>query len=194
VRLAKGIAWVFAMCRNRSIEEVVHRCQTEALHDDFRGFTTSMGHPLPQRPPLPLTPSYPTNLNEWHQQEYVVPFVTPEDEAEEFDDSFFASAPPPPYPGLGPIPGDPRPFGSGHPPPPYKGPGPIPVDPRPSGSGHHHPPPPYQGPSSSSDFPSADEPPRESSIKEDMMCVFFSEYPSYPPPSGHYGGDDPRDY
>jgi hypothetical protein len=32
------------------------------------------------------------------------------------------------------------------------------------------------------------------------MCAFFSEYrsyppyPSYPPPSGHYGGDDPRDY
>jgi hypothetical protein len=37
-----------------------------------------------------------------------VPFVTPEDEAEEFDDSFYISTPPPPYLGQGPIPGDPR--------------------------------------------------------------------------------------
>jgi hypothetical protein len=43
-----------------------------------------------------------------------VPFVTPEDEAEEFDDSFYTSTPPPPYPSQGPIPGDPRPPGSGH--------------------------------------------------------------------------------
>jgi hypothetical protein len=63
-----------------------------------------------------------------------VPFVTPEDEAEDFDDSFYTSALPPPYPGQGPIPGDPRPPDPGHfPPPPYPGQGPIPSDPRPSG-------------------------------------------------------------
>jgi hypothetical protein len=85
------------MCRSRAIEEAMHRCQTEALHDDFRGFVASMGHPLPQRPPLPSTPGYPSKLNEWHQQEYGVPFVTPEDDAKEFDYSFFTYAPPPPY-------------------------------------------------------------------------------------------------
>jgi hypothetical protein len=44
-----------------------------------------------------------------------VPFITPEEEAEVFDDSFFQSAP---AVTLGPIPGDPRPSSSGHPPPP----------------------------------------------------------------------------
>jgi hypothetical protein len=47
VRLAKGITRVFAMCRNRAMEEAMHRRQTKAFHDDFRGFTASMGHPLP---------------------------------------------------------------------------------------------------------------------------------------------------
>jgi hypothetical protein len=47
VCLAKGITRVFAMCRSRAIEEAMHRCQTEALHHDFRGFAASMGHPLP---------------------------------------------------------------------------------------------------------------------------------------------------
>jgi hypothetical protein len=118
--------------------------QTEALHDDFRGFTACMGHPLTQRPPPPLSPTYPANLNEWHQQEFGVPFVTPKDEAQEFYDSFYTSTPPP-YPGPGHIPGDSRPSGSGHPPPPpYQGHRPIPGDPRPSGSSHHHTPPPYQ--------------------------------------------------
>ena len=80
-----------------------------------------MGHPLPPRSPPPPTFAYPENLNEWHQQEYGVPFVTPEDEAEELDDSFYTLAPPP-YSGQGPIPGDPRPPGPGHfPPPPYPG-------------------------------------------------------------------------
>jgi hypothetical protein len=186
VRLAKGIAGVFAMCRSRAIEESLHRHRTEVLHEDFCHYTASMGHPLPPRSPPPLTPAYPENLNEWHQQEYGVPFVTPEDEAEEFDDSFYTSAPPPPYLGPGPIPGDPRPSGYDHfPPPPYQSPGPIPGDPRPSGSGHHHHASPYQGPSSSSGFPSSDKPPLESSFGEDMMCAFFSEYPFYPP-SGDY--------
>jgi hypothetical protein len=120
VCLAKGIAGVFAMCRSQAIEESVHRRRTKALHEDFQGFVASMGHPLPPRSPPPLTPAYPENLNEWHQQEYGVPFVTPEDEADEFDDSFYTSAPPP-CPGPGPIPGDPGPsrFGHHHPPPPY---------------------------------------------------------------------------
>jgi hypothetical protein len=46
-----------------------------------------------------------------------VPFITPNDEAEEFDYSFLQSAP---DATPGPIPGDPRPSGYGHlPPPPY---------------------------------------------------------------------------
>ena len=49
-----------------------------------------------------------------------MPFITPKDEAAKFDDSYYTSAPPPPYSGQGPIPGDPRPSGSGHFPPPYR--------------------------------------------------------------------------
>jgi hypothetical protein len=76
-----------------------------------------MGHPMPQRPTPPPTPAYPETLNEWNQQEYGVPFITPKDEAEEFDYSFLQSAP---DATPGPIPGDPRPSGYGHlPPPPY---------------------------------------------------------------------------
>jgi hypothetical protein len=92
-----------------------------------------------------------------------VPFVTPEDEAEEFDDSFQS----PPVAAPGPIPGDPRPSGSGHPPPP---------------------PPLFQGPSSSSGFPPSNEPPQDSTYEEELMHTFFSGYHSYPPPSSHYGG------
>ncbi|ONM20320.1 hypothetical protein ZEAMMB73_Zm00001d005103 [Zea mays] len=99
VRLTKGIAGVFTMCHSRAIEESVHRRRTEALREDFHHYIASMGHPLPPGSPPPPTPTYPENLNEWHQQEYGVPFVTPEDEAEEFDESFYTSAPPPPYPG-----------------------------------------------------------------------------------------------
>jgi hypothetical protein len=44
-------------------------------------------------------------------------------------------------------------------------------------------------PSSSLGFPSGDEPPRESSFGEDMMCAFFLEYPSYPPPYPPPSGD-----
>jgi hypothetical protein len=55
-----------------------------------------------------------------------VPFITPEDEAKEFDDSFQYA--------------------------PAAAPGPILGDPRPSGSGHPPPPPLFQGPSSSSAF------------------------------------------
>jgi hypothetical protein len=84
------------MCRNRAIEESVHRRRTKALHENFRRYAASMGHPLPSGSPLPPTPTYPENLNEWHQQEYGVPFITPKDEAEEFDDSYYTSSPPPP--------------------------------------------------------------------------------------------------
>jgi hypothetical protein len=111
IHLAKGIAGTFTMCRNRAIEESVHRRRTEALLEDFRRYAASTGHPLPpgSPPPPPATPTYPENLNELHQQEYGVPFITPEDVVEEFDDSFYTSAPPPPYLDQGPIPGDPRP-------------------------------------------------------------------------------------
>jgi hypothetical protein len=97
MRLAKGIAGVFAMCHSLAIEESVHRCPTKVLHEDFHHYAASMGHPLPPHSPLPSTPAYPENLNEWHQQEYDVPFVTPEDEAKEFDDSYTSATPP--YPG-----------------------------------------------------------------------------------------------
>jgi hypothetical protein len=176
IRLAKSITGAFAMCCNRAIEESMHRRRTEALHEDFCCYATSTGHPLPPGPPPPPTPTYPENLNEWHQQEYGVPFITPEDEVEEFEDSFYTLAPPPlPYSGQGPIPGDPRPPGPGHfTPSPYPSQGPIPGDLRPSGSNYHHPPPPhYQGLSSASGFPSGDEPPQDSSFAEDMMRTFL---------------------
>jgi hypothetical protein len=51
----------------------MHRRRTEVLHEDFRHYVASMGHPLPPRSPPPLTPTYLENLNEWHQQEYGVP-------------------------------------------------------------------------------------------------------------------------
>jgi hypothetical protein len=64
MRLAKGITEVFAMCRSRAIEEVVHKRETLALHDDMRGFAAPMGHPMLQRPLPPPTPAYPKTLNE----------------------------------------------------------------------------------------------------------------------------------
>jgi hypothetical protein len=80
IHLAKGIFGAFAMCHDRAIEESVHRCRTDALHEDFRRYAAAMGHPLPPGSPPPPTPTFPANLNEWHQQEFVVPFITPEDE------------------------------------------------------------------------------------------------------------------
>jgi hypothetical protein len=35
VRLAKGIAGVFARCRNCAVDEAMHRRETQALHDDM---------------------------------------------------------------------------------------------------------------------------------------------------------------
>jgi hypothetical protein len=123
IRLAKGIFGAFVMCHDRAIEESVHRRQSDRLHEDFRRYAAVTGHPLPPGSPPPLTPTFPMDLNEWHQQEFGVPFITPEDEVEEFDDSYYTSAPPPPpYSGQGPIPGDSRPSSSGHfPPHPYPG-------------------------------------------------------------------------
>jgi hypothetical protein len=197
IRLAKGLLGVFAMCRTRAVEESMRRRMTDRLHEDFLRYAAETGHPLPLGSPPPPTPTFPMDLNEWHQQEFGVPFITPEDEAEEFDDPYYTSDPPhppPPYSGQGPTPGDPRPSGSGHyPPPPYPGQGPIPGDPRPFGSGyHHHPPPPPPPPhhtSSASVFSAGDEPHRDSSLEEDMMHTFFTDYtsypPSYPPPRGY---------
>jgi hypothetical protein len=126
IRLAKGIFGAFAMCRDRAIEESMHWRRSDRLHEDFRHYAAATGHPLPPGSPPPPTPTFPANLNEWHQQEFGAPFITPEDEAEEFDDSYYTSAPPPPHPppylGQGPIPGDPMLSGSGHfPPHPYPG-------------------------------------------------------------------------
>jgi hypothetical protein len=113
---------------------VRHR-RTDQLHEDFLRYAAETGHPLPPGSSPPPTPTFPIDLNEWHQQEFGVPFITPEDEVEDFDDPYYTSDPPPHYSGQGPTPGDPRPSGSGHyPPPPYPGPGPIPGDPRPFGS------------------------------------------------------------
>jgi hypothetical protein len=50
VCLAKGIVGVFAMCSSRAIEEAMHRHKTQALHDDMRGFATSMDYPMPSMP------------------------------------------------------------------------------------------------------------------------------------------------
>jgi hypothetical protein len=171
VCLAKGIVGVFAMCHSRAVEEVVRRRETQVLHDDMRSFAASMGHPMPQCPPPPPIPAYPETLNECHQQEYGVSFITPQDEAQKFDEAFQSA--------------------------PAATPGPIPSDPRPSGSSHPPSPPPFQGPSSSSAFPSSDEPPRGSTYEEEMMHSFFlgyPPYPPYPPPLGHYGSVDPGDY
>jgi hypothetical protein len=122
VRLAKGIAGVFAMCSGHDVDEDVHRCETQALHDDMQSFAASMGHHMPQQPSHVPSPAYPENLNEWHQQEYGVPFITPEDETEDYDDSSYFKSTPATTPGS--IPGDPRPSSSAHPPPlpPYMGP------------------------------------------------------------------------
>ncbi|AQK90915.1 hypothetical protein ZEAMMB73_Zm00001d008857 [Zea mays] len=137
------------MCRSRAVKE--------SMHEDFLRYAAETGHPLPPGSPPPPVPTFPADLNEWHQQEFGVPFITPEDEVEDFDDPYYTSDlphPPPPYSGQGPTPGDPRLSDSGHyPPPPYPGLGPIPGDPWPSGSGyHHHPPPPPHRTSSASGF------------------------------------------
>eukprot|EP00267_Zea_mays_P046233 XP_020398590.1 formin-like protein 14 [Zea mays] len=185
------------MCRTRAVEESVRRRRTDRLHEDFRRYAAETGHPLPPGSPPPPAPTFPAYLNEWHQQEFGVPFITPEDEAEDYDDPFYTSDPPhppPPYSGQGPTLGDPRLSSSGHyPPPPYPGSGPIPGDPRSSGSGYHHhpppPPPPRHRTSLASGFSVGDEPPKDSSLKEDMMRTFFPDYTSYPssypPPEGY---------
>jgi hypothetical protein len=80
-----------------------------------------------------------------------VSFITPKDEAKDYDDSsYFQSAP---AAALGPIPGDPRPSGSAHPTPP-----------------------PYQGPSSLA-YPPSDDPPQDLSYEEEMVHAFFADYP-----------------
>lgn len=58
MRLAKGIAMVFVRCRNCAVDEAMHRRETRALHDDMRSFVASMGHPMPQQPPLVPIPAY----------------------------------------------------------------------------------------------------------------------------------------
>jgi hypothetical protein len=72
------------MCRTRVVEESVHRRRTDRLHEDFLRYAAETGHPLPPGSPPHPTPTFPTDLNEWHQQEFGVPFITPEDEVEDF--------------------------------------------------------------------------------------------------------------
>jgi hypothetical protein len=66
LRLAKGIAGVFAMCRSHAAADVAHHRETCELHDDMRRFAAFMGHPMPERLPHVPLPAYPKNLNEWH--------------------------------------------------------------------------------------------------------------------------------
>jgi hypothetical protein len=102
IRLAKGLLGVFAMCRTWAVEESVRRRRTDRLHEDFLCYAAETGHPLPPGSPPPPAPTFPANLNEWHQQEFGVAFITPEDEVEDYDDPFYTPDPP-------------------HPPPPYSG-------------------------------------------------------------------------
>jgi hypothetical protein len=176
-RLIHGIAPFFSMCRNISadVHELARR-QRET-DDNLHRQASTMGMPFaPRSPDVPLHPP-PPEINEWHQQAYGVPFMSTDDEEEEeaYVDDREQFAPPPYH-------GDPG-QSSSHPPPPYPGPGPIPSDPRPSSSGYHHhpPPPPHHRTSSASVFSAADEPPRESSFKEDVMRTLFPDYTSYPP-------------
>jgi hypothetical protein len=187
-RLVHGFAAFFSMCRNISadVHEVARR--KRETDDNLRRQASTMGMPfVPRSPNVPLHPP-PPEINEWHQQAYGVPFMSADDEEEEAyvdDREEFA---PPPYHG---DPGQ----SSSHPPPPYPGPGPIPGDPRPSGSGYHHhpPPPPDHRTSSTSVFSAADKPPRDYTFEEDVMRTFFPDYtpyppsypPSYPPPGGY---------
>jgi hypothetical protein len=67
IRLARGIFGAFAMCRYQAIEESMHRRWSDRLHEDFRRYVAATGHPLPPGSPPPLTPTFPANLNEWHQ-------------------------------------------------------------------------------------------------------------------------------
>ncbi|AQK41222.1 hypothetical protein ZEAMMB73_Zm00001d024457 [Zea mays] len=80
IRLAKGLLGVFAICRTRAVEESVRRRRTDWLHEDLRRYAAVTGHPLPPGSPPPLAPTIPTDLNEWHQQEFGVAFITLEDE------------------------------------------------------------------------------------------------------------------
>jgi hypothetical protein len=119
IRLAKGLLGVFAMCRTRAVKESVRHRRTDWLHEDFLRYAGETGRPLPLGSPPPPAPTFPEDLNEWHQQEFGVPFIIPEDEVEDFDDPYYTSnPPPPPYSGQGPIPCDPRPSDSSHYPPP----------------------------------------------------------------------------
>jgi hypothetical protein len=93
--------------------------------DNLRRQASSMGMPFaPRSPDVPLHPP-PPEINEWHQQAYGVPFMSPEDEEEDeecFDDrEQFA---PPPHQGdpgqssSHPPPQDPS---GGYPPPAHSG-------------------------------------------------------------------------
>jgi hypothetical protein len=96
-RLAHGIVAFFSMCRNISsdVHELARR-QRET-DDNLRRQASSMGMPFaPRSPDVPLHPP-PPEINEWHQQAYGVPFMSPEDEEEDeeyFDDHEQFALPP----------------------------------------------------------------------------------------------------
>jgi hypothetical protein len=88
-----GIAAFFSMCINISsdVHELARR-QRET-DDNLRRQASSMGMPFaPRSPDVPLHPP-PPEINEWHQQAYGVPFMSPEDE-EYFDDREQLAPPP----------------------------------------------------------------------------------------------------
>jgi hypothetical protein len=94
-RLAHGIAAFFSMCRNISsdVHELARRQREN--DDNLRRQASSMGMPFaPRSPDVPLHPPPPPEINEWHQQAYGVPFMSPKDEEEDeeyFDDQFAPS-------------------------------------------------------------------------------------------------------
>jgi hypothetical protein len=67
IRPAKGLLGVFAMCRTQAVEESVRRRRTDRLHEDFLCYAAETCHPLPPGSPPPSTPTFPMDLNEWHQ-------------------------------------------------------------------------------------------------------------------------------
>lgn len=92
------------------------RCEAREHDNSVRQFVAHMGYNMPHRQHNAPVHAYLENLNEWHQQEYGVSFITPYDEEEFVDDGSFQSAPTPCV-----VPGDHRPSSSA-PPPPFQGP------------------------------------------------------------------------
>lgn len=92
-------------------------CEAQQMDDNLRQFAASMGYRMPDRQPATPLHQYLEDLNQWHQQQYGVLFITLEEEEEYVDDDTFgqsitaapasalapsgprlsSSAPPPPF-------------------------------------------------------------------------------------------------